>query len=172
MKNSAQKNQNSFKLQELTKRFENLELYYKKESESIKNEIALLRSQIEIEDEGYTTADDGTDNQETHIIPVATKVPSESEEEDLFQYFDLGSVVQINNSYKGQYGIIGVVYQKSPKFVYFKDSTGKSFHRIPKNLLCLAQNVDEFNQERIRKGKRPIKFKSGQGERRQSKRFW
>ena len=175
MKNSVTNNQINLKLQELTERFENLEIKFKKESESIKSDIAILKGLLNKEenstDEGYITADDGNTISPVPIVPIATKVPSSDEEDDLFKYFDFGSVAQVNNSYKGQYGRVGIVYKKSPKFVYCSDPEGESFHRHPKNLLCLSEDVQQFNKERIQKGKRPIQFKprkrKGKG-----KKFW
>ena len=68
-------------------------------------------------------------------------------EEDIGEkehYFECGVIAKINNNYKGQYGTIGIVYQISPTFVYISDVEGESYHRAPKNLKVVAENVNEY----------------------------
>ena len=174
MNRKARKDQIISKLQDLTQRFEDLEVNYRKETESIKNDIASLAeevSKLDIEEEGYVTADE-EEISEGYLIPVAKKVPSRNPD-DLIDLFEIGKVVQINNTYKGQYGIVGVVYKISPKFVYFSDKDGDLYHRGPGNLLILGEDVNDYNEYRRGKGQRPVKFKPRKRQQgRKGKKFW
>ena len=138
-------------IQELTERFNQLEIYYKKESKSIKNRIRTLQQLLDIdEDSGFVTADK-EETQEILQIPQVTHTYTTA------NYFNLnpldiaiekGVIVWVTNNYKSFFGLVGEVNRYSDTWVWFIDSSGKENKRIYKNLEVVAQNVKEYNKNR------------------------
>ena len=157
-------------LQEITSKLESLEIYYKRETEQIKSDIARLSTDLrELEESDYDTADEYEQIQ-AHVVPVARKVGNIIVTDS--SSFEKGYVAKITNTYKGEYGTVGIVKTISPDFITIVDCVGKEHRRAPKNLIILAQDVDEYGEWRAAQGLKPIHFRQRKGKERKSKKFW
>ena len=126
MNNSDSENSMNTRIQELNSRFEALELYYKKESTSIRNELNILKNSIKKDVEcGKPSL---TSNYYKNISKVA---------------LETGVIVRLNNTYKGLYGLVGEVNRFTKSWVWFVDSSGTENKRAPGNGDIVARDVAE-----------------------------
>ena len=174
MNYNAKRDQLNNKLQDITDRLESLEIYYKRETKYLKSELKKLSTDLrELEESGFETPDEFEQPKEIKaevVVPVAQAVTQENRRKLL--KFEKGFVASISNTYKGEYGTVGIVKKITPDFVTITDASGKEHTRAPKNLDILAQDAVEYNEWRRSQGLRAVHFKSRKGKERKNKKFW
>ena len=135
-------------IQKLTRRFNTLEIYYKRESESIRTQLEELQRRLNTEEySGYVTA-------EENVVKPKPKVKKAKTNFNFFSVppkdieLEKGVIVRVTNTYKGLYGLVGEVNRYTSTWVWFIDSTGTENRRIHDNVEIVAENVHEYNKNR------------------------
>ena len=160
---TSNKNQLSSKILDITQRLDILQLNYIKETNQLKEELAVLQCEVDnLSETGYHTADE--DSNETPTIPVAipaqlvnvisrSKRRSRSIPDPLplppypkykrAQALTVGDIVQITNGYKGKYGTVGKIVRLESYWVWLRYRDNEQHQRARFNIR-LAQDPIQY----------------------------
>ena len=129
-------------LEELNKKFDNLEIEYRFLREKHSRDNRKLRERIvQLEEKNI--------DQETQLkVLRTTSLKSErkgsSTKQTTRESINLGDVVKVINNYKGQYGTVGKVYNITKEQVHLTDiKTGVSITRAFRNVQVLTLSEKE-----------------------------
>lgn len=135
-------------IQDITERLDTLEINHRRESDQLREEIAYIQQNIEdlSDNKGYTTAAENiqVEKNKTGVKPQRQRKVQEScktsERRDPFpleplprnsprEHIVRGNIVQITNSYKGKYSVVGKVTRTEDYWIWLEDQRGERHQR-------------------------------------------
>ena len=141
---------------ELSEKFNNLEVQHNRLFNATVQENRELEGRVSDLEHTNSIQSVGIDRL-NKIIRQTKKMSNIEKKQDLTTEFKEGEYVQITNTYKGQFGVIGKIYRVTSKQVHLTDiktghSVYRAFHNV-KRITLSNQQLDQLRRKEHGHGK-------------------